>query len=306
MNELDGYLERFGAQVRATKPPPRRSEIAATTLLALAAIVVATLLLVPGGGTRPSDAVAAVTRALDPDGVILHMRVLSDASSNAGGIRHSYQESWTTDAPQRWRVKQWTIDGSRKDEMTEESYFASNLSLLDRGTLSVQRGLKDHTAQSAPPTIFTTAGGRPDRDLRALLESGRVRDLGEARSDGRVVRRLSHEDQYVSITIDVDPRTFVPLGGSITHKPRLLSLEQATAIHIRFKIEAFERLPRTAANERLLRITTPPGTKLAVQTAREARPHERGTPAGTTECRPGRDDTFACPWNAAPHANDRP
>src|SRR5262249_39674639 len=112
MSELDRLMDEFGAQLsragaprrgrRRSAPPsgtpagdaPRRGRWstpsgtpasglwrrrgAAALGVALAALVVAAALLIaPGGTSRPGavDAVAAVRRALDPAGVILHVRV---------------------------------------------------------------------------------------------------------------------------------------------------------------------------------------------------------------------------------------
>ncbi|MBE2314894.1 hypothetical protein DVA67_002815 [Solirubrobacter sp. CPCC 204708] len=288
MSELDAYLERFGAQVRGAKPPRRRGQLAAGTLLVVAvAVLGAVLALGPGGGTQPVDAVAAARRALDPRGVILHMRIRTDAPPGVSGIQQAYQETWTAQAPERWRLKQWWVGGPAQEQA---AYAGGELSWLRAGTLTVRQGYKDDTPQSRLPNMLTQ-GAEPDTDLRGMLASGAVQDRGEVQSGGRTVRRLVRTSRHVDTVIDVDPATFAPVGGSTTTKFG----NRGPAMTSTFVVEAFERLPITPQNEARLRIVVPEGTKRVVHSSADVRRFEREYREWRKRCRERKDGRSACP-----------
>jgi hypothetical protein len=296
MSDLDRYFDGFGARLREAEPPPRkRRGLALGGGLALAtAVVVALLLLAPsgGGGARPGpvDAIAAASKALDPAGVILHMRIRTDLPD---GRTRSFQERWSAQDPQRWRLRSFNQGGAPLHRGPEEwAYGGGERSYYKGHRLQIERGFQDDTPQTRLPTIFSQSGGDPDSDLRALLTSGKLRDEGEQQAGGRTVRRLVGEDGLRRMVFDVDPVTFVPLGGSMTLRPPTARQQTMTAT---FVVEVFERLPITPESEKLLQLTPPDGTKTTVYSAADMRRFEREYRAWRKQCRKGRNHRPACP-----------
>jgi hypothetical protein len=297
MTDLDRYLDGFGARLREAKPPPRkRRGLALGGALGVAtAVVVALLLLAPsgGGGARPGpvDAIAAARKALDPAGVILHMRVRTELPGN--GIRTSFEETWSAQDPQRWRLKQWSLGDPGFGSKSEMAYGGGEQSSYERGRLTIRQGFQDDTPQTRLPTIFSQRGGDPDSDLRVLLTSGKLKDAGEQQSGGRTVRRLTKDDGLRSIVFDVDPVSFAPLGGTMTFRtpPRT----RIPAMTLTFVVEAFERLPITPESEKLLVIRPAAGTNTTVYTAADMRRFEREYRAWRKKCRKAGKRRLVCP-----------
>jgi hypothetical protein len=123
------------------------------------------------------------------------------------------------------------------------------------------------------PTIFSQTGNDPDADLRAQLVSGKFKDEGEQQVGGRTVRRLSRDDGVRRLVVDVDPQTFVPLGGTQSLRPPGKPL--SAAMTSTFTVEAFERLPISAETEKLLTFTPPAGTTIVTRTAADIRRYQR-------------------------------
>jgi hypothetical protein len=296
MTDLDTYFDGFGAALHAAKPPPRRRRgfVLGGALAVATAVVVALLLLAPsgGGGARPGpvDAIAAARKALDPTGVILHMRLRIDAPD---GRTRSFQETWSAQEPQRWRLRWWNEGGAPLHRGPgETAYGDGEQSQYHRRRLTIRQGYEDNTPQTRLPTIFSQKGGDPDSDLRALLTSGKLTDEGEQQSGGRTVRRLTKDDGLRKMVFDVDPVTFVPLGGSMTLRPPNSRFPATTNA---FVVEAFERLPITAETEKLLKITPPAGTKTTVYTAADRRRFKREYEAWRKKCRKGKNHRLVCP-----------
>jgi hypothetical protein len=295
MSELDRYLERFGEQVHNAQPPRSRRGLALGALVAIAgAVIVATLLIGPGGSGRPVDAVAAARQALDPAGVILHMRVRVDAGPEVRGIQQSFQETWTAQDPQRWRLEQWNL-GEKGEEVhrSEFAYAEGEQSQFEGSTLTIRQGYRDNTPQTRLPTLFSQTGDDPDADLRSLLTSGKLADAGEQQVGGRTVRRLVRDDGLRRFVIDVDPETFAPVGGKMTFRrpagTRIPTMTQT------FTVEAFERLPITPENETLLRISAPAGTRTVVHTAADMRRFEREYRRWRKRCTREKGGVSRCP-----------
>jgi hypothetical protein len=296
MTDLDRYFDGFGAQLHAAKPPRRRRGFALGGALALAtAVVVALLLLAPSGGggsgPGPVDAIAAARKALDPAGVILHMRIRTELPGR--GIRTSFEETWSAQDPQRWRLKQWNRGDRGFASDSEMAYGGGEQSSYERGRLTIRQGYTDNTPQTRLPTIFSQRGEDPDSDLRALLTSGKLKDEGEQQAGGRTVRRLTKQDGLRTMVFDVDPVTFAPLGGSMTFRtPPKTKIPEMT---LTFEVEAFERLPITAETEKLLKIAPPAGTKTTVYTAGDMRRFQREYRAWRKKCTKGKNHRLSCP-----------
>jgi hypothetical protein len=266
MTDLDRYLDDFGTQLRVAKPPrrPRRALVFGATLATATAVAIVALLLAPsGGGTRPGpvDAVAAARKALDPAGVILHMRLRIDLPG--ADVEQTVMETWSAQAPGRWRLVQASKDG----EPIELAYAGGEHSDYVRGRLTIERGFTAEDPAARLPSVFSQRGKDPDTNLRALLASGKLLDKGEAQVAGKTVRRLTSKQGMRKLDFDVDPVTFAPLGGRIVYD--LPSDSKRPGMDLRFVVEAFERLPITPETEKLLVITPPAGTKTTVRDRRE-------------------------------------
>jgi hypothetical protein len=240
------------------------------------------------------DAVAAARRALDPTGVILHMRLRMDAPTGVnGGIQRSFQETWTAQDPSRWRLEQWSLDrGGKLLHRSELAYGHGELSIYDGPKLVIRQGYRDDTLQTRLPSLFSQTGGDPDTDLRALLSSGRLRDEGEQQVEGRTVRRLVRDDPEMQFVVDVDPVTFVPVAGSLAFGS---APEARRSPVFTFAVEVFERLPVTSANEQRLKITPPAGTRRVVSTAADMRRYEREYRKWRKQCRRQESGDEICP-----------
>ena len=130
-------------------------------------------------------------------------------------------------------------------------------------------GYKDFTPQTRLPTIFGQNGADPDADLRSLLTAGKLIDQGEQQSGGRTVRRLVRDDGLRRLVLDVDPQTFVPLGGSMTYRtPGETRIPEHT---VNYAVEVFERLAISPETEQLLTFTPPAGTRTVTRTAADIR-----------------------------------
>ena len=299
MSDLDHYLDDFGSRLRRARPPrgPRRSLVLTGALATATAIALALLLVTPGRGggpIAPVDAIAAVRQALDPANAILHIRIRTDLTHGAGGARHAYQETWTAKQPQRWRLHQWTPGRHNAGLAQRIAYADGELSFLQGGRLTVEQGIKEGSRQARLPTLVSQNGDDPDVDLRALLDSGKLTDEGEVQADGRTVRRLVSQDGIRTAVFDVDPTTFVPLGGSFTFK-----LAHASKLTVAFTVEVFERLPITPETERHLALRVPEGTHRYVISAADMRRREEMMRAWEKRCVRRGSGNVVCP--APPH-----
>jgi hypothetical protein len=262
------------------------------TLAIVSAAVVAVLLIGPGGGSRPVDAVAATRQVLNPAGVILHFRIRTDIPGS--GITTAYQETWSAQDPQRWRIKSSNLQGSKVTNAEESSYGGGEQRSYDRRKLVITTGYKDYTPQTRMPNFFSQTGNDPDADLRSLLMAGKLTDQGEQQAGGRTVRRLSRDDGVRKLVVDVDPQTFVPLGGTTTFRwPNRPKIPVYTDT---FTVESFERLAITPENEKLLTFAPPPGTTTVTRTAADLRRYQREYRKWRKTCKQRKkDNRLICP-----------
>lgn len=115
-----------------------------------------------------------------------------------------------------------------------------------------------------------TASGDPVAVVRALLDGRHLRDGGQTTFEGRPVRRLvgaepagaesGAQDGPTAYEYLVDATTFAPVRVTASRtlsaqpKSRHRELRRPRRVVDRWTFETFERLPLTAANERLLRV----------------------------------------------------
>lgn len=138
------------------------------------------------------------------------------------------------------------------------------------------------TATAAPPPALraSSAAAAPTRPptCRPALADGRAVDEGEHRVDGRTVRRLVITSSTGGpgtrrFVYDVDPDTFVPVGGEWQFG---VPEPGGHVVSIRFRVDTYERLPDTPENEKLLTITTGPNTTTTTtHTTQELRAREQ-------------------------------
>jgi hypothetical protein len=241
------------------------------------------------------DAIAAARKALDPNGVILHFRIRTVFPDSRRQV--SYDETWSAQDPQRWRSKSWVLPGPKHDRPTEAAYGGGESRWFDAKKLVITTGYHDYTPQTRMPTIFSQTGNDPDADLRAQLVSGKFKDEGEQQAGGRTVRRLSRDDGVRKLVVDVDPQTFVPVGGTQSYRQPGKPL--SSAMTSTFAVEAFERLPISAETEKQLTFTAPAGTRVVTRTAADIRRYRREYRKWRKTCRlVGKRHLLTCPTKA--------
>ena len=274
MTPLDPYLDDFGRRLRDTRVPERRVPLVTRgVIVALVAAAVLAVVLISGNdAARPADAVAAARAAVAPaSGDIVHLRYTTRNSAR-GGVRLSRRvrrqtrtEQWTTGDPARWRVRVAELHrDARRAPLVSDTSFADGTQTAydaERNRLFVARGLSPRGLAARIPGVF---GTDPEEAVLSLLGSGRARDAGVVRSDGREVRRITASRRRGRIVerlvYDVDPATSAPVAGRLTIEiPRRPSRRSAPPYELvkTFTIEAYDRLPLTEENERLLVVRAP-------------------------------------------------
>jgi hypothetical protein len=211
-----------------------------------------------------------------------------------GGITTAYQETWSAQDPQRWRIKSSNLQGSKVTYAAEGSYGGGEQRSYDGRKLVITTGYKDYTPQTRMPNVFSPTGNDPDADLRALLMAGKLTDRGEQQAGGRTVRRLSRDDGVRKLVVDVDPQTFVPLGGTMTLRvPNRPKIPVHTST---FTVETFERLAITPETEKLLTFAPPAGTTTVTRTAADLRRFQRESRKWRKTCKQRKkDNRLICP-----------
>ena len=270
---LDPYLDDFGRQLRDARVPSRRVPLVTrgAVVAVTAAAVLAVVLLSGKDAARPVNAVAAARAAVSPaSGDIVHLRYTT-RNSAPGDIRMSEEvrrptrtEQWATGDPPRWRVREEALgrDGALVSDLsfaggTQRAYFA------ERNRLFVARGLSPRGLAARIPGFF---GTDPREAVLSMLSTGRARDAGLVRRDGRELRRITATRRRGRIVerlvYDFDPDTAAPVTGRLTLEiPQRPGRPGARAYALvkRFTVEAYDRLTLTPENERLLSVDVPPG-----------------------------------------------
>ena len=296
MNEpqdLDRYIDDFGRRLGGAAPArPRvaRRGLAAGALAGVAAAAGVAVLLATSGDRL--DPVAEAQAALAAPGEIVHMRITSTFVAPGVGSVPPPQttEQWYAPDPPRWRFVQ-TIPprkagqggvGDAHGFITgrEEFSYAHGVQrtyIAERDTLTVNRGYSDNGAAAHVPSPLGPGSGDLQTDLRAMLAGGEVTDEGEVQVGGRTLRRLVSTDPGPAaksrgglgrrLVYDVDPQTFAPVQAMLT----LTARPNALRLTMRMHVDAYERIPLTAATAEVLRIETTPRTKVIVNTAAQLR-----------------------------------
>lgn len=306
---LDNYIAahaaqlrelRFRADVPTTVVPPRRRRGPVLALaVALAAVIVTAGALLGGGSTgKRLNVLSEARAALSPNGDILHLTVTTSVGEGNSVQSHT-DEQWVADGPPRWRVVQVLpptgspestgVVGDAKGPIEGRQEFSyadgkQNNYIAERHSLEVNEGFSDTGPAARVPSFFGLTGGAdPAADLKTALANGDLVDDGEHQTNRRTVRRLiskpaPENSERVSrrFVYDVDPVTFVPVGGEVQMQIGPVTQDGGhPPITIRFYVDDYDRLPATPENEQLLKIATTPNTQITVNTAEQIRARER-------------------------------
>lgn len=211
---------------------------------AAAAVVVVVVVAALAIGL-PSDDVDVVARAqaalAATPNEIVHTIVTQTSQTPqtpAGKARTDTIEQWGTISPTRGRI--WFRPSSAPVGGAQRTY-------------SQQPGGPRAHAPNADPVSA----------IRALIDQGLLRDVGEAVVAGRTIRRLQgHSDSEhdsSDITYDVDPDSYEPLRAVQRITPRLHGTGRtADTLTVTTRFDLIERLPLTPENERLLEVQPAP------------------------------------------------
>jgi hypothetical protein len=273
---VQDYLDRFGRQLVAAKPAQTRAARPKFAFAIAIPIAIATAIVVAGFGVTGArlDPIAEARAALAPSGEILHMRIAIETTdpSVANGERQETMEIWSAQNPPRWRVARVIPARSGLGESgvssRHELAYADGVQTLlisPQNLLQVTRGLEHDESAVVPPSPFGAARGDVRADLHSLLGEGRVTDEGEIDVDGRRVHRFTGQMEAESVSrefvYDVDPRTFEPLAGTLTIRSAGRSEGESFVRTTNMRVELFDRLPVTPANQRSLTVEVPAQAK---------------------------------------------
>ncbi len=271
-----------------------RRRFALVAVVGAIAVAAATL---PGSPTGEIDVVAEARAAAAPvPGGVLHTVVQFKQTPDLGPTRISTgpppdgkvvgtltgkSERWSSDDPVRWRSRVYIETPEGKTATAESSYADGVTRLKNSWDPTVRayrlpadlRARQDQGSDAGPRLGSVEGPGDPVADIRRLLDSGRVRDEGEATFEGRAVRRLvgqTHvqdrsESSEGRMTYEylVDVASFAPVRISSSQVlPGRPNAEEPAARRTRTTVSswtfvAYQRLPATPANERLLSVQSP-------------------------------------------------
>ncbi len=305
---LDDFGERLGsaaAAALAARGRPRsrpRRVVLALCGCAVAAVVVAVVL---GAGGQRLDPVAEARAALGAPGEIVYMKITSETTAPTSNTVPPPRttEQWSALDPLRWRYVQTIPRRGGMGDIQGQIVGRVEISYGDgvlrnyiaaRDTLTATSGYRDDEPAARLPSLLGLGGGDPQADLRSMLTDAEVTDAGEQRIGGRTVRRFVSVRQRAEarsrlrMVLDVDPVTFAPLQGTISHSfhgdaPRAVT-------HLR--VDDYRRIALTGSTRRLLEIQTTPRTRVTQDTAAEQRERVRVWRAA---CRPLKNGNMACP-----------
>ncbi|MDA0184520.1 hypothetical protein OJ997_29730 [Solirubrobacter phytolaccae] len=244
-------VEPLLARLTDAPPPPRRTHrrllVPALVITMLVAIVVGSELRGPG-----VDVVAEARAALGGSGGIVHVVAREERRNPDGTIVEgsgTTSEIWSARDPLRFRVH---------DDTFEAAYFDGVVTTREDGKLQSTR--LDEAGRRATEDIDRNTGLlQPGRDpvpvIQRLLAEGKLEPAGTTDLRGRKAQRLVGSESApdarspgVEVEYLVDARTYAPL--QLSTKATLSDGRSAGASKLTFL--QYERLPRTAANERLL------------------------------------------------------
>lgn len=275
---------------RGARRPRRLGVALAVTVLVLAAALGAVGLI--GRGPGGLDVVARARAALATNGEILHVATRTTRHVGRGGGNTETTvlrtERWSAEDPTRFRATHQVLTGPdgagpvSEDDYAGQSFRSTSSDSRDLHVTVVPRRLAPIMAAQrlalASATNFGMIGLDPVGGLRRMLDDGRVHAVGEVTLDGRRLLRLVYRprpgaaergmyfreslesgavDASFPIEYLVDAETFAPArisygGRSMDAGRRRPHAAWVFATTIVF--DAYERLPATAENRRLLRI----------------------------------------------------
>jgi hypothetical protein len=211
-------------------------------------------------GDRGFDVAAAVYRATAPGAGVLHV------------VTANTQTYLDRDArPTRSRVERWS-DTSRGQLRSVQTSGGRVLEqVLDGNRSQTWTSTNPHVIRQT--TVRVVDAGHPDdmvAQLRAMYRAGHVRVIGRTRFGARPVWRLRMDlprrpggPRIPSPIVLVDANTFVPLqmtsygGGQFKRNGPFVRTVRGVTRYV-----TYERLPATARNRELLRMSHHPGAKV--------------------------------------------
>lgn len=265
-DELDTMIRRYGdelgrAERRTTsrqRLPLRR--IAIGGAVAGLALGVGVAVLPGGGGTKSGSAYAVerVKQVLDPNGSIVHYRLVDRPAAPSGsGDQAALSSGTVTDV--------WFVSRSQSrvrltvkppQDAKGERPFTIDTSTGDgkvRTWASADRVIRQ-TPAAKMPRLDSSLSDDPVAQVRTFLDDGRMVDAGEVNRDGRRLRKLqtsaAAERQFGRMVMLVDAETFEPV--------------ELELLGIVSDVRDYERIPLNEANLTLLDIDAPAGVPVVV------------------------------------------
>lgn len=221
-------------QLVASASPPRKRHwrpirVAVSTAAAAAAAVAVVVVIAASGSGGPSAAEAAIihhalTAVTPPANEILHVKVVGTQSGMT-----VVGETWEQTSPP------YALHGF-KGAIGHQTEFADN------GTTSFQYDPRTNTVSESPdssPSKFSD----PIWQVRQELADGEAQVAGTAVIDGTPLYK-----------IDL-PHGLVGYFRESSYRPRYLDDPQGDGTVVRLRVAAYEYLPMTSANQRLLSMT---------------------------------------------------
>lgn len=265
-DELDKMIRRYGDELgRAQRrdqagrgifrSPARILAVGMGTGLA----VVAALALIPGNGGQ-LDPLERAQAALQPNGKILHIVMVQTLRGVRGASGEAQSESWLAD--DRSRIDSGDLQfGSSWDPSKRVTRKIGDRSYRVVPVRAEQYNRKTNQYRYyngfIPP--FGSANEDPTSELRRLLAAGGVKEAARTTIDGRKVRRF----------VTAAPKAgTVTVAGKTIKAPRIdveyfVDAETFAPVEFRYgdyeaqRFKVFERLPRNAETEKLLRLDVP-------------------------------------------------
>jgi len=244
----------IGEQLQApqSRRPTRLMFGAAAVASATVAAAILSLLGTTGsGGPSSADAaiLAHVARTMSPPAnLIVHVKETGTLSQGTSVAVEWWQE---TNAPYALRL----IKGPMGQEV-EGAADGTTSSQFDAATNTVYRH-----PDSSPPTLVD-----PIESVRAALNAGTAQIAGTATISGRLLYKVEL------------PKGVVGYFDRTTYRPVYLDNPEGNGGVVRTQVVAYEELPLTPENERLLSITAQhPGASVETESARP--PKQTSEPA---------------------------
>ncbi len=265
----------------AAPPDPagrRRARIGARLAIPLAGLAAAGLVVGLTGGTDATSVAArayAATQSTDRiDHYVEITRVRPAPGPPAVGYTDSRAEVWFAGSRSRVVATDYMVSasGRRSVRHVEEATASGRTVTYDAESDTIHTSLPPLPAGKVAPLRFCATvivcgwqPADPITTLRRLYRAGRLRDAGQTVEDGRRLDVLAGAvgrppGTGTAVRILVDPKTFIPVQvglnqyGALGRSPTARLLVTTTT-----SLSGYERLPLTAATNRLLAMRPHPG-----------------------------------------------